>query len=55
MSEFTSEIRELDIDQLDSVSGGVMTIDQAVMAAVRWVVHTLDGPGPVRRSTDRPN
>jgi hypothetical protein len=32
MSEFTSEVRELDIDQLDSVSGGDMAIDLAVKA-----------------------
>lgn len=32
MSEFTSEVRELDIGQLDSVSGGDMAIDLAVKA-----------------------
>jgi hypothetical protein len=32
MSEFTSEVRELDIDQLDSVSGGDMALDVAVKA-----------------------
>ena len=32
MSEFSSEIRELDIDQLDSVSGGDMALDVAVKA-----------------------
>ena len=32
MSEFTSEVRELDIDHLDNVSGGDMAIDLAVKA-----------------------
>ena len=32
MSKFTSEFRELNIDQLDSVSGGDMAINLAVKA-----------------------
>jgi hypothetical protein len=32
MSEFTSEVRELNIGQLESVSGGDMAIDLAVKA-----------------------
>jgi hypothetical protein len=32
MSEFTREVRELDIDQLNSVSGGDMALDLAVKA-----------------------
>ena len=32
MSEFTSEVRELNIGQLDSVSAGDMAIDLAVKA-----------------------
>jgi|BarGraIncu00222A_1022003.scaffolds.fasta_scaffold13485_3 hypothetical protein len=32
MSDFSSEVRELDIDQLESVSGGDMALDVAVKA-----------------------
>jgi hypothetical protein len=32
MSEFSSEVRELDIDQLESVSGGDIALDVAVKA-----------------------
>jgi hypothetical protein len=32
MNEFTKEVRELDIDQLDGVSGGEIAIDAAVNA-----------------------
>lgn len=32
MTEFTSEVRELDIDQLDSVSGGDLALNIAVKA-----------------------
>jgi hypothetical protein len=32
MSEFTREVRELDIDHLNSVSGGDMALDLAVKA-----------------------
>jgi hypothetical protein len=32
MSEFTGEVRELDIDQLNGVSGGDMALDLAVKA-----------------------
>ena len=32
MSEFTSEVRELDIDQLDRVSGGDMALNLAIKA-----------------------
>ena len=32
MSKFTNEFRELDIDQLDRVSGGDMALDVAVKA-----------------------
>jgi hypothetical protein len=32
MSRITSEVRELDIDQLDSVSGGDMALNLAIKA-----------------------
>ena len=32
MNEFTNEVRELDIDQLDSVSGGDLALDIAIKA-----------------------
>lgn len=35
--------------ELEAISGGNWFGD-----AVRWVVHHLQGPGDLRRSTDRP-
>ena len=32
MNEFTNEVRELDIDQLDSVSGGDLALNIAIKA-----------------------
>ena len=42
MSKFTSEIRELDIDQLDSVSGGDMALDVAIKAYEAMEKRVMD-------------
>jgi hypothetical protein len=50
MEQTKSEILELTDAELETINGGNWFGD-----AVRWVVHALQGPGDVRRSTDRPN
>jgi hypothetical protein len=42
MSEFTSEFRELDIDQLDSVSGGDVALDVAIKAYEAMEKRVMD-------------
>jgi hypothetical protein len=42
MSEFTSEFRELDIDQLDSVSGGDVALDVAIKAYEAMEKRVID-------------
>ena len=42
MSEFTSEFRELNIDQLDSVSGGDVALDVAIKAYEAMEKRVMD-------------
>ena len=47
MNEFTCEVRELDIDQLDSVSGGEIAIDiaaNAYLALQARLAAAVQGP-----------
>jgi hypothetical protein len=45
-----SEIRELTDADLEAISGGNIFGDIG-----RWIVRHLQGPGDLRRSTDRPS
>jgi len=42
MNKFNSEVRELDIDQLDSVSGGDMALNIAVKAYEAMCQRVVD-------------
>jgi hypothetical protein len=42
MSEFNNGVRELDIDQLDSVSGGDMALDVAIKAYEAMEKRVID-------------
>jgi bacteriocin-like protein len=50
MEQKTSEIRELTDAELESISGGNIFGDIG-----RWIVRRFQGPGDLRRATDRPN
>ena len=50
MEQTNPEILELTDAELDTINGGNWFGD-----LVRAVVHAFQGPGDVRRSTDRPN
>ncbi|MGN1287166.1 MAG: hypothetical protein ACI4XG_11375 [Bradyrhizobium sp.] len=48
--QMNSEIRELTDGDLDTINGGNWLGDIG-----RWIVRHLQGPGDLRRATDRPN
>jgi len=50
MEQKNSEIRELTDAELEAISGGNIFGDIG-----RWIVRHLQGPGDLRRATDRPN
>jgi hypothetical protein len=54
MSEFTSKVRELDIDQLDRVSGGEIAIDAAAnayLALQARLAAAVQGPSTTPKIT----
>jgi len=51
MTELTNEVRELDIDQLDGVSGGDMAIDLAVKAYEALGKRLVDAVHPPAQPT----
>jgi len=51
MTELTNEVRELDIDQLDSVTGGDMAIDLAVKAYEALGKRLVDAVHPPAQPT----
>jgi hypothetical protein len=54
MNEFTCEVRELDIDQLDSVSGGEIAIDiaaNAYLALQARLAAAVQGPSTTPKTT----
>ena len=51
MTELTNEVRELDIDQLDSVTGGDMAIDLAVKAYEALGKRLMDAVHPPAKPT----